>query len=338
MIKVVCIGGGTGTTAVLKGLKQYQDLDLSVIVTMMDDGGSNAVVRDEFGVLPLSDLRKSILSLSSQNEEVALRSLFTYRFSKGNGLSGHTLGNLIMLALTDVAGSELGAIEALSELFNVQGKIIPVTTDHVRLVAEYDDGTKEIGEHNIDEPKGDRKIVKLSLNKRAKAYKEATKSIIEADYVVIGPGDLYTSILPNIIVSGISETLQNTKAKIIYISNLMSKKGETRGMKLSELITEIEKYSGREIDYVLHNTESMHKQISKKYRDDGEHLFENDIESDLRLIGAKLLAQDEVKKTKGDIIKRSYIRHDPVKLGKELYSIMRPSLFSLLPFLKGGNR
>jgi len=149
--KVVIIGGGTGTTAVLLGLKKYKDLCISVIVSMTDDGGSNAVVRDEFGLLPLSDLRKSIIALS-KTENGVLRDVFTYRFEEGEGLRGHTLGNLIMMGLSRMYGTEQDAIDAASKLFAVRGKIIPVTYDDVRLVAEYRDGTKVKGEHLIDEP------------------------------------------------------------------------------------------------------------------------------------------------------------------------------------------
>ena len=167
--KVVVIGGGTGTVAVLHGLKKYNDLDLSVIVSMTDDGGSNAVVRDQFGYLPLSDLRKSIIALSGTKNGV-LRDVFTYRFEKGDGLKSHTLGNLIMMGLADMTGSEIGAIDAASKLFNVHGKIIPVTTDDVRLVAEYEDGSKVEGEHLIDEP--DKKHEDL----RIKFFLHQTKS------------------------------------------------------------------------------------------------------------------------------------------------------------------
>ena len=150
-LKIVVIGGGTGTIPVLSGLKQFSEFDLQVIVSMTDDGGSNAVIRDEFGLLPLSDLRKSIIALS-QNDDKLLRDIFTYRFSKGEGLIGHTLGNLILMGLTETTGSEIGAIEAVSKLFNVKGKVIPVTLDSTKLVADYTDGTKIKGEHIIDEP------------------------------------------------------------------------------------------------------------------------------------------------------------------------------------------
>jgi len=157
-MNITVIGGGTGSSTVLEGLKSKKDLSLKVIVGMMDDGGSNAVVRDEFGLLPLSDLRKSIIALSTENEDQILRNLFTYRFSQGDGLKGHTLGNLLMIAMTEITGSEVEAIEMFKYLFSVSGDIIPVTLDKVKLVAEYTNGMKIVGEHFIDEPEEDRKI------------------------------------------------------------------------------------------------------------------------------------------------------------------------------------
>jgi uncharacterized cofD-like protein len=176
-MKITVIGGGTGTSTVLEGLKKYKDLDISIIVGMMDDGGSNAVVRDEFGLLPFSDLRKSIIALSQENEGGILRDLFTYRFSEGEGLKGHTLGNLLMIAMTDITGSEIGAIETFKYLFSVGGDILPVTLDKVKLVAEYSNGKKVIGEHLIDEPEEDLYIKKFYLDGKAIAYTGAVDAI-----------------------------------------------------------------------------------------------------------------------------------------------------------------
>ena len=229
-MKITVIGGGTGTSTVLEGLKKRRDLELSVIFGMMDDGGSNAVVRDEFGLLPLSDLRKSIIALAEDNEGNILRNLFTYRFSQGDGLKGHTMGNLLMIAMTEITGNEIEAIEMFRYLFNVRGNIYPVTMDKVKLVAEYSNGTKVVGEHLIDEPKTDRKIEKFYFEGKAKAYKGAIESILESDFIIVGPGDLYTTTLANIIVEGIPKALQKTKAKLIFIPNLMSKIGQTRGL------------------------------------------------------------------------------------------------------------
>ncbi len=140
-MNITVIGGGTGTSNVLKGLKRHKDLNLSVIVGTMDDGGSNAVIKDELGLLPLSDIRKSVIALAEDSDNGLIRELFTYRFSEGQGLKGHTLGNLLMAAMTDITGSEIGAIDAFKYLFEISGDIIPVTLDDAKLVAKYEDGS-----------------------------------------------------------------------------------------------------------------------------------------------------------------------------------------------------
>jgi uncharacterized cofD-like protein len=339
-MKVTIIGGGTGTTTVLEGLKKHRDLDLNIIVGMTDDGGSNAVVRDEFGLLPFSDLRKSIIALSEENEGDILRRLFTYRFSQGNGLKGHTLGNLLMIAMTDITGSEVGAIETMKYLFDVTGDIIPVTLDKVKLVAEYSNGKKVVGEHLIDEPTEDIQIKNFYLSGNAKAYPDAVKSIKSSDFIVIGPGDLYTTTLANIVVEGIPEALQSTKAKLIFIPNLMSKIGQTRGLTQSSMLDIMEKYIGRKFDYVLVNDGRLPKEAYNRYISEGEHLFEDDLEeSDSRLvIRTDLVANSKVKIDKGDTLVRSLIRHDSKKLGNELYRIFRKgwraTLHTLLSFYR----
>jgi uncharacterized cofD-like protein len=334
-MKITVIGGGTGSTTVLEGLKKKKDLDLNVIVGMMDDGGSNAVVRDEFGLLPLSDLRKSIIALSQENENQMLRNLFTYRFSQGNGLKGHTLGNLLMIAMTEITGSEVEAIEMFKYFFSVTGNIIPVTLDKVRLVAEYDDGSKVVGEHLIDEPEDDKKIVKFYFDNKAQAYQGAVDTIMSSDYIIIGPGDLYTTTLANIIVDGIPQALQKTKAKLIFISNLMSKKGQTRGLTLESMLSLVEGYIGRKFDYVLVNNGRIPEKAYQRYIKQGEHIFKDDIKKNGReVIRADLVANSVIKKDKGDTLDRSLVRHDPDKVANELYKIFRKGwkskLFSFL--------
>ena len=331
-MKITLIGGGTGTSTVLEGLKKYRDLELNVIVGMMDDGGSNAVVRDEFGYLPLSDLRKSIIALSEDNEGDIIRSLFTYRFSQGDGLKGHTLGNLLMIAMTEITGSEVEAIEMFKYLFNVSGNIVPVTLDKVRLIAEYTNGEKILGEHLIDEPDIDARIEKFYFDKKAKAYKGAIESIRDCEYIIIGPGDLYTTTLANIIVEGIPEAIQKSKAKIIFISNLMSKGGQTRGLTLKSMVNTVEKYMGREIDYLLVNEGQIPKEAYQRYLDDGEHLFVDDLEKDGKrtIVRADLVANSVIRKDKGDKLVRSLIRHDPEKLGRALYKIFRKGWRAIL--------
>jgi len=330
MKKIVVIGGGTGTSVVLEGLKRYSDLDLSVIVNMTDDGGSNAIVRDEFGVLPLSDLRKSIIALADESYNHILRELFVYRFPNGNGLKGHTLGNLLMLAMVDVAGSEKKATKKLETLFNTKGKIIPVTTDDVRLVAKYDDGSKIVGEHLIDEMVEDKKIEKFGLDSNAQITKEAQDAILNADYIVIGPGDTYTSILACIVVNGVAEAMQRSKGKMIFISNLMTKIGQTRGMSHRNIVELVEEYIGRKMDRVLINDGDISQDLIDRYIADGESLIVDDMHGDPRIVREDIVANSEFVKDKGDTLKRSLVRHDSEKLSRVLHRVFRGKVGSLL--------
>ncbi len=321
-MNIVVIGGGSGSSVVLEGLKKYRDLNLSVIVGMMDDGGSNAVVRDEFGLLPLSDVRKSILALAEDNENKFLRELLTYRFANEN-MKGHTLGNLLMIAMSDIVGSEIEAIRTMSQMFGVRGKVIPVTLDDVRLIAEYDDGSVVKGEHYIDEPEKDINIVKLGLDGTAKAYSQALEAISDADYIILGPGDLYTTLLPNLLVDGMKKSVKRSKAKVVYISNLMTKIGQTRHRSLKEIARIIEEHIGRKLDYVLINNGRIPKEAYQRYIADGENLIQNNLEEERgrTLVYKDLVANDEIKREKGDVLKRSLVRHDSQKLGKVLYRI-----------------
>jgi uncharacterized cofD-like protein len=328
-MNIVVIGGGSGSSVVLEGLKKYRDLNLSVIVSMMDDGGSNAVVRDEFGLLPLSDVRKSILALAENNENRFLRELLTYRFANEN-MKGHTLGNLLMIAMADILGSEIEAIKTMSQMFGVRGNVIPVTLDDVRLIAEYDDGSIVKGEHYIDEPGKDINIVKLRLDGTAKAYPQALEVISKADYIILGPGDLYTTLLPNLLVNEIKKSIKKSKAKVVYISNLMTKIGQTRHRSLKDIVKIIEEHIGRRLDYILINNGRIPKEAYQRYIADGEHLIQNDLEegNSRILVYQDLVANDDIKREKGDILKRSLVRHDPQKLGRTLYHIFNEKLLN----------
>jgi len=323
-MNILLIGGGTGSTVVLEGLKKHRDLDLSVIVGMMDDGGSNAVVRDEFGLLPLSDVRKTLLALYDSGDNEVLRKLFLYRFSTGEGLKGHTLGNLLMIAMTDILGSEMEAIAMFKTIFGINGDVIPVTLDKSKLVAKYDDGTEVEGEHLIDEPEDDRLITDIYLRPKAKATPEALKAIEKADYIILGPGDIFTTTLPNIVVGGMKNALKKAKGKVIYITNLTSKKGQTTGRTQQDCLNLIEKYIGRDVDYALINNGMLPEKIYKRYVKKGQFIIDDDIvDSDVtcKVVRADLVATTPIKKDKGDTLERSLIRHDSSKLSKELYKI-----------------
>lgn len=321
-MNIVVIGGGSGSSVVLEGLKKYRDLNLSVIVGMMDDGGSNAVVRDEFGMLPLSDVRKSILALAADNENIFLRKLLTYRFASDN-MKGHTLGNLLMVAMSDILGSEMEAIKTMSQMFDVCGEVLPVTLDNVRLQAEYDDGSMLKGEHYIDEPEKDINIVKFELDGSANAYPPTIQAISNADYIILGPGDLYTTLLPNLLVDGIKNAIKKSDAKIVYISNLMTKIGQTRHKTLKDIVKIVEEHIGRKLNYVLINNGRIPKEAYQRYIADGEHLIQNNLEDGEGriLLYEDLVANDDIKREKGDTLKRSLVRHDSQKLGRVLYHI-----------------
>ena len=259
MKKIVVIGGGTGTYTVLSGLKKFP-VDLTAIVTVADSGGSTGRLRDEFGFLPPGDFRMALVALSpEEDDQQVFRQLFMYRFSQGEpGLKGHNFGNLLLTALTDILGSEEQALSYASKILRIKGKVLPVTTESVSLVASYENGTVLKGETFIDEPPKThdcaQKIKDLWLEPEAVCTPSVTQTILNADMIILGPGDLYTSILANVIVKGVATALQKTNAKLVYIVNLMTKYGQTSGFKASNHVEELTKYVGRYPDLVLVDT------------------------------------------------------------------------------------
>lgn len=327
MKKLVVIGGGTGTFVVLSGLKKYP-LDLTAVVSMADSGGSSKIIRDEFGILPPGDIRQCLVALNpgGDRSEKILRELFTYRFDKGEKTRGHTFGNLFIAALTDITGNQVEAIKQAGKILHIKGKVLPVSVVKTNLAARYENGMTVLGEHEIDEPKFDGRlhINKLYLKPRAIIFPESEKAIKNADLIVIGPGDLYTSLLANIVVEGITEALKKTKAKIVYVVNLMTKKGQTYGFSASDHIREMEKYLGRKIDAALFNTGKFPQPILNKYKQEGEYPVEDDLNklSGYKIIKADFLGRQEVKRVSGDVLRRSLIRHDPSKLAKVLVNLL----------------
>lgn len=325
--RVVVVGGGTGTHTVLRGLREYADIiDIKAIVSMADSGGSTGRLRDEFGYLPIGDVRNALTALVD-TDNVLLRELFLYRFAKGEGLYGHNFGNLFITALTDILGSEVAAIKAAARILNVVGEVIPVTTTNTKLTALYDDGSVVVGQHEIDEAlttKTHSRIVELGLEPRALLYDEARQAIREADLLVLGPGDLYTSILANCVVDGFREAVSESGAKIVYVCNLMSKRGQTVGMHAAEHIAEIAKHIGRVPDVALINTATFKDDLLSKYEAEGDHpILNNCDENGLCIIEARPLASsDDVKQQTQDLIKRSLIRHDSDALAKALIELL----------------
>lgn len=325
---VVVIGGGTGTYNLLQGLKRHwHDVDITKVVSMADSGGSNARIRDEFGLLPLSDVNRSLAALATDVEEHGqlLRELFLYRFYKGNGIKGHNFGNLLLVALTDMLGSEAKAIKAASHILRLRGEVLPVTENDIHLVATYDDGIQIVGEHDIDEPPKDRtdhRIIKLATDKPAQITAEVDAAVRGADIIVLGPGDLYTSLLANCIIEGMPEAVQASKAKFVYVANLMTRPGQTRGMKLSDYLREIEFYLKRSPDTVLINTTELPEEARQKYEAEGDASVEDDLVNGIEIIRDDFLASEMVRQKAGDVLKRSFIRHDGHKLAAAIMKML----------------
>jgi len=326
--KVVVIGGGTGSFVVLQGLKKYP-IDLTAVVSMSDSGGSNKRIRDEFGHLPTSDIRSCLVALSDEDGEIGLlRKLFMYRFEKGQGISGMTFGNLFIAALSDILGSQKDAISQTGKILRIRGTVIPVTYTNTHLFAEYENGLVVNEEHFIDEPKhdGTLKIKRLYLEPAGEANPDAVRAIAEADYILIGPGDLFTSILPNILVKGIAETILNSKAKKIYTMNLMTKYGQTYNFSAQDHVSTLEQYlGGTKIDHVLINSSIFPAEILKLYEDLHEFPVKNDLvaSGDLKVGRQDLVTSEPAKKSSSDRIRRSLIRHDPDKLAEEIMKIIK---------------
>lgn len=326
---LVCIGGGTGTHTVLRGLKQYQkQLNLAAVVTMADSGGSTGRLRDEFGQLPVGDVRMALAALASdvdQHEDL-LRKLFLYRFEKGDGLSGHNFGNLFLVALTEILGSEEKAIRAAGKVLRVQGRVLPVTDTPVDLVATYDDGVVVIGEHDIDEPSPDRhdkRIVDLSITPDAVVTERAEKAILDADLILLGPGDLYTSVLANIAVKGVSDAIRHSGATVVYVCNLMTKLGQTTDYSLTTHIDTVTGYLGKAPDVVLANDALLPADLLKKYKEEAEFPVFLDVnKTEVQVVSADLLASETVSTAAGDTLKRSLIRHDSRKLARQIMELL----------------
>lgn len=323
--KVVVIGGGTGIHNLLIGLKKYTP-NITAIVSTLDSGGSSGRLRDQFGHLPPGDVRQSLVALSPDQESfLTLRKLFTYRFNKGQGLEGHTFGNLLLTALTEIEGSEEKAIEAAAAILGLNGKVVPVTLQQAHLTAKYEDGTVVTGEHEIDEPKHDGrlKIIDFYLTPKAQCNPKAVQEIKQADLIVIGPGDLYTSLIANLLVDGIAEAIRNSPAKKIYVTNLMTKYGQTFGFNATEHVQEIQKYLGGDVlDYVLLNTSVLPEDIVALYREENDYPVKDDLkENHYQIKRTELLSPLAYQKVEGDLLRRSLIRHDSEKLAEAVMGL-----------------
>jgi uncharacterized cofD-like protein len=321
-LRVVAIGGGTGLSALLSGLKPYARpadsatpaLDLTAIVTVTDDGGSSGRLRREFDVLPPGDIRNCMVALSE--DSALLSRLFQYRFQAGRGLKGHSFGNLFLMALTQIMGDFPDAVKASAEVLKIAGRIYPSTTANVALEATLANGAKVVGETRISRSR--QKIQSIRLRPRqARPLAAALTAIDEADVITLGPGSLFTSVIPNLLVEGISAAIRRSPAIKTCFINLMWQPGETNEFRASDHIRAIHKHAGGKLlDYAVINIRPITSAMKKRYARESAMPVENDIDAIFKM-GIKVMA--------GNLAQNSQrVRHDPaataavvVKLAQE---------------------
>lgn len=303
--KVVVIGGGTGQSIFLRGLKKITP-NITAIVTVADDGGGSGVLRSDLGMLPPGDIRNCLLALA--NTEPTMQEVMQYRFEEG-GLKGQSFGNLFLAAMNGLYGNFETAVYKLSEIFNITGRVLPVTLESIDLIAKLKNGNIIKGESKIPKEvrKQKSKIEEVYLEpKDAKPLSEVINSIYEADYVIMGPGSLYTSIMPNLLVEGVVEAIKGTKAVKIYIPNVMTQPGETDGYDVLEHVKAINKHTKSNlIDYIIANSEIIPDNQFEKYKKDGANqvLLDKSQRITLKNMGIKIIEGDLIE------IKNDYIRH-----------------------------
>jgi len=314
-LKVVVIGGGTGSSAVLRGLKKYTN-EVSAVVTMFDSGGSSGLLQSEFGYPPLGDLRQCLLGLSEDNETTrALRDLLGFRFQQESSLHGHSLGNLLLAALTTIGKDLELAIEEMSRLLRINGQVIPVSLERADLCAELKDGQLLRGESSIDlRGQSNPRIDRVFLDPNVRANPQAIRAIRQADLVILGPGDLYTSIIPNLLADGIPEALAETKATRVYVCNLMTKLGETDDFKSSDFVREINRYMlGSSLDWALINAREVPEVVQNVYLNEGSQPVVSDLKAVRKHVPgvfSTFLSNNEVP-----------LKHEPDRIAEAVLSI-----------------
>jgi uncharacterized cofD-like protein len=314
--RVVLLGGGTGLFTALSGLRRH-DVDLSAVVTMADSGGSSGRLRDEFGTLPAGDVRRCLVALAADDEVgKLLRQLFEYRFERGEGLTGHSFGNLLLTALDNLTGGMDKAIREAAHLLRVKGQVLPVTLTNSHLHAVLEDGRTLEGERAIDLRRESVAIERVYLDPPGDATQEAIDAFLSADMIVIGPGDLYTSIIPNLLVRGIREAIAKSRGRVVYVCNLMTKHGETDNYAASDFLRVVTEHLGEGVlDAALLNYyESFPAEVLTRYL--AEHSEPVSIDQRCYRYGLRLMVRPLAAAG-------TLVRHDPDRLADGLIELLR---------------
>jgi len=318
-IRVLTIGGGSGQFALLSALRDLKDIEITSVVSMADNGGSTGRLRDELGILPPGDVLKCIVALSPLRD--AAQSILLKRLNGNGKLQGHNAGNMLLTMLSRYTGSFPAAIKTLSEILEIDGTVLPATTDKATLVAELSDGSRIYGESAIDIPQGEPrgKIKEMFLvphfNNTISVYPPVVEAIENSDYIFIGPGDLFTSIIASLIVPGVKEAIQKTSAKIIFISNIMTKFGETHNFRGYDFIRTLEDAIDRRVHGIIYNIRRPAKHLLEKYLAEKAEFVE--LEKSENWIGDRNIYDGDFLNTSAEII-----RHDPQKLSAQIKRII----------------
>lgn len=307
---LVVVGGGTGLSTMLHGLKEYTS-NITAVVTVSDDGGSSGRLRKDFDILPPGDIRNCLVALA--DAEPLMARLFQFRFGEGSELKGHSFGNLFIAAMSQVTGDFDVAVKESSKVLAIRGRVVPSTLAKACLIAEHADGTKTVGESNI--PKANSQIARVRLRPSdCKATDEAIDAIRKADAIVLGPGSLYTSIMPNLLVDGIAKEVAASKAIKIYVCNVMTQKGETDGFKASDHLRAIISHAAGVVEYAIVNTAKIPQEMLSRYKTEGAYPVIADTENIKKL---------KVKAVEAHIIStKDYVRHDATRLAKIIVDLV----------------
>ncbi len=308
--KVVVLGGGTGLSALLKGLKMFP-VDITAIVSVSDDGRSTGRLRDEFNIPAVGDVRQVLVALSET--EPLVEKLLNYRFSTTSDLNGHTVGNLLLTAASNITGNMSDGIEALSKVLNLRGKVVPLTEDNVTLMGKMEDDSIVEGEHNITE--SDKKIIEVFYKDTPEINFLALKAIRDANLIILSMGSVFTSIIPNLICKSVIDEIDKCNANIIYVCNMMTQPGETDGFKVSDHVNLLNSYLGeKKIHTVLVNNKNIPKKLLNKYA--------NEEQKDQVIVDFENLNNTKVIASNFFQIQNNMIRHDSLKLSLAIFSYL----------------
>ncbi len=310
--KVVVLGGGTGSSTLLRGLKEFP-IELTAIVSVCDDGSSTGVLREEFNIPAVGDIRRVLIALSET--EPLVTDLFNYRFHTTSDLDGHTVGNLLLTASSEITGNLSDGIEALSKIFNLKGKVVPLTEDNVILMGEMADGSIIEGEHHITQNKTP--IRRVYYKEKPVPTRAAINALLEADLIVLSMGSLFTSIIPNLICDEIRDAIDKSRAKVMYVCNMVTQPGETENFKVSDHVRMLNGYLGtHKIDVVVANDGEIDAQMASRY----ESLEQKDPvildRKETRLLAERIISGDYVT------VRNNLLRHDVLKLGLHIFGYL----------------